>query len=194
MLRRTAVLLLLTLFGGTSALTTAVTYPITRPAALRRAAVPQLRLEDSEDPEEEEHDPLEEDWDPDVSWQRLRLEGLASEWFAEMRLEALEGLPVVDKGGWRTRVEELSGILVAILAFGFLLKTYMLHSGGGIIIVPDDGPFGHIYNFEELKNLAPERLMKLGLPAAAPPPAAARPLMRFGGLLLLSGTDLPPPG
>ncbi len=179
-----------------SALVQRALVPSRRAAVRWRAHNPLLLLEDDDEADEEEWR-RDEDEDLDTAFQRLRLEGLASEWWADLRLEALEGLPVTSDGRWSSRLVDVGGAAVATLAFLSLLKLYLLQTGGGIVIVPmGEGGLINIYNFEELKHLEPSQLLKLGIPAATPPPApatTARPLLRLGQLLLLSADDMQPP-
>ena len=173
-----------------------------RPASHCRALAPLLLLDDGAEEEEEAPWPRDEEEDLDTAFQRLRLEGLASEWWSDLRLEALEGLPVTTEGherGWQQRVaRDLASASVAFLVFLSVLKLYLLQTGGGLVIVPmGEGGLINVYNFEELKHLEPSHLLKLGIPAATPPPPAAgavRPILRFGQLLLLSAHEdvLPP--
>lgn len=173
-----------------------------RPASHCRALAPLLLLDDGAEEEEEAPWPRDEEEDLDTAFQRLRLEGLASEWWSELRLEALEGLPVTNDGherGWQQRfARDLASASVAFLVFLSVLKLYLLQTGGGLVIVPmGEGGLVNVYNFDELKHLEPSHLLKLGIPAATPPPPAAgavRPLLRFGQLLLLSAHEdvLPP--
>ena len=174
-----------------------------RPASHCRALAPLLLLDDGAEEEEEEAPwPRDEAEDLDTAFQRLRLEGLASEWWSDLRLEALEGLPVTTEGHerwWQQRfARDFASASVAVLVFLSVLKLYLLQTGGGLVIVPmGEGGLINVYNFEELKHLEPSHLLKLGIPAATPlPPAAGavRPILRFGKLLLLSAHEdvLPP--
>ena len=70
--------------------------------------------------------------------------------------------------------------VVAGVAVLLILKAYMVHTGGGIIIVPgEDGGFLGVYNFDELRALAPAKLLELHLPTlpSAPPPPRAAPAL-----------------
>ena len=174
-----------------------------RPASHCRALAPLLLLDDGAEEEEEATWPRDEAEDLDTAFQRLRLEGLASEWWSDLRLEALEGLPVTTEGHerwWPQRfARDFASASVAVLVFLSVLKLYLLQTGGGLVIVPmGEGGLINVYNFEELKHLEPSHLLKLGIPAATPPPPAAagavRPILRFGQLLLLSAHEdvLPP--
>ena len=50
-----------------------------------------------------------------------------------------------------------------------LLKVYAVSAGGGIVIVPDDAGLVHLYSFNELKVLAPDRLLQLHVPTSHAP-------------------------
>ena len=144
-----------------------------RPASHCRALAPLLLLDDGAEEEEEAPWPRDEEEDLDTAFQRLRLEGLASEWWSELRLEALEGLPVTNDGherGWQQRfARDLASASVAFLVFLSVLKLYLLQTGGGLVIVPmGEGGLVNVYNFDELKHLEPSHLLKLGIPAATP--------------------------
>mmetsp|Transcript_13530 Transcript_13530/g.22492 ORF Transcript_13530/g.22492 Transcript_13530/m.22492 type:complete len:205 (+) Transcript_13530:15-629(+) len=132
-----------------------------------------------------------EDWD--MAWQRYRLEGIESGWWQSFRLEALEGLP---RTSYTPRLDEKFGIPVAIAAFLLMLKAYLVHAGG-IVIVPEDGGLMTIFNFHELQeigNKEPSKLLKLGLPMPVPAPQPVVPPMRPLLRLLLSDfTDVLPP-
>jgi len=182
--------------------TTGLPSPLMRGAAsLHRNGPARLSLSDGGDLEDEGEEESEEesgvvvpdDWD--IAWSRMRLEGIASEWWQELRLEALEGLPVIESSDAEssTWLQEAAGIAVGLCAFCVLLNAYLLHSGGIVIVPSEDTNLVHFYNFAELGKLEPHRLLKLGLPTAPPPIPTVRPLLRLGGLQLLLSADGVPP-
>ena len=63
--------------------------------------------------------------------------------------------------------ETIVGLTIAAAVFGTIVHHYIL-STGGIVLVPEEGVLS-IYNFHELQNFEPNRLMKLGLPMPAVP-------------------------
>ena len=63
--------------------------------------------------------------------------------------------------------ETFVGFAIAATVFGAIVHHYILNTGG-IVLVPEEGVLS-IYNFHELQNFEPNRLMKLGLPMPAVP-------------------------
>ena len=80
--------------------------------------------------------------------------------------------------------------MAGTIAFLFILHAYLLHAGGGLVIVPE-GDFVCIYNFQELKNMEPHHLLRLGLPTPALPPPPSPALFRWSNLLAGGGGGVP---
>ena len=62
----------------------------------------------------------------------------------------------------------LRHIRVLRVAFALHGSLADIVNTGGIVLVPEEGMLS-VYNFHELQNLEPSRLMKLGLPMPAVP-------------------------
>lgn len=119
-----------------------------RSTALRLAADAGGWDDDEADADDDEEEYIVEDWD--TAWQRFRLE------VAVTPAEVQRFLPI--------GVELLVGSFFAAAAFVLVLRTYLEHTGG-IVLVPEG-----VYNFHELQAMEPAHLMQLGLPSPAPTP------------------------
>ena len=91
------------------------------------------------------------------------------------------------EGRQQTPFEQLATICAATFGFLFILHYYLLHAGGGLVIVPEGDGLG-IYNFQELKHMENAHLLKLGLPMPVVPPIAPPGLFRWS-FLTATGVD-----
>ncbi len=111
----------------------------------------------------------------DTAWQRCRLMQQEDQiWQQEYEIRQ------------QTPLEQLATICAATFGFLFILHYYLLHAGGGLVIVPEGDGLG-IYNFQELKHMENTHLLKLGLPMPVVPPPPAG-LFRWS-FLTATGVD-----
>lgn len=146
--------------------------------------------EDEEEYEEERGEILLPQ-DMDVDWVKNKLEALheiPTEYDDTLSYEMYyepEPQPV------RQRLDEVASIIIIVLSVLLIMKQYLLHTGGGLIIVPEGDAIG-IYNFNEVQHMESARLLKLGLPTpmSAAPPAG---IFRWSNLLAFFDGSVPPP-
>lgn len=110
------------------------------------------------------------DWNPTLAWQRFALESVVFD-------EEVEGSEEHQQQAI-TQLH-LAGVAAGTFFFLLILHAYLLHAGGGLVIVPE-GDFFNVYNFRELSNLDNAHLLNLGLPAVKAPPTP--PLFRWSFL------------